>query len=236
MSKAGAPPKIMVLASGKAGTLEAIVRTMQADKKRGRPLEFEVGLVVSNHPEETFPTIKRLNNEFGLAIGMETVNEKLYPHGKAERGMTDEESQKIHDYFEDGRFAAIACLGYMKILRGILLDDYGWKPGMDPFEARIINTHPGKVPETAGTYGIGAAQKILDLGLAATAHTLHVVSAGVDEGPVIRQTLVPVKPGDTADELFHRVLKIERAALPKAISFFVKSLKHQSGQPKHPTK
>ena len=215
-------PQLMVLASGGASTLREIVRAIEANRHRGIDPGFDIGLVVSDHPEETFPTVERLNQEFGLDIRMEVVNRKLYPNGPAARGITDEESEVICKLFEEGGFDAIACLGFMRILRGLLIDKYGWQPGMSPFEAKIINTHPGKLPETADTHGAGASQKAIDLKLPFTAHTLHVVSTGVDEGEVLYETPVPILPGDNAEQVFERVQIAEKAVLPLAISAFLK--------------
>jgi folate-dependent phosphoribosylglycinamide formyltransferase PurN len=223
-------PQIMVAASGSASTLAAIVRTMEVNRDGiGLDPGFDVGLVVSDHPEKTFPTVDRLNAEFGLDIRKEIVNRKLYPRGAAERGITDEESEMMCRLFEDGGFAATALLGYMQIVRGVFMEKYGWKEGKDPFDARIINTHPGVIPQTADTHGEGTSQKAIDLGLEYSAHTLHTVAPGVDLGPKIWETPVPIEPNDTADDLFQRVQIAEKAVLPVAINhYLIKLLERQT--------
>jgi folate-dependent phosphoribosylglycinamide formyltransferase PurN len=213
--------RLMVLASGGATTLEAIVNAIEVNKKSGLPLNFEIGLVVGDHPEKTFPVVERLNRLFGLNIQMEVVNRRLFPRGKAKRGISDEESEVLCDLFERGGFAAIVCLGYMRVLRGRLIERYGWKEGGSLSDVKIINTHPGKLPESADTYGEHTSQLIIDRGLAATACTLHAVSAGVDTGKILYEATVPVLPGDDAERLFERVRVAEKAVLPLAIDSFL---------------
>jgi hypothetical protein len=45
-------------------------------------------------------------------------------------------------------------MGYMKMVRGELIEEYGWLPHFDSiYQARMSNTHPGPLPETVDTYG-----------------------------------------------------------------------------------
>jgi folate-dependent phosphoribosylglycinamide formyltransferase PurN len=114
-------------------------------------------------------------------------------------------------------------MGYMSIARGELVEEYGWLPShTSPLQARLSNTHPGPLPETADTYGIHASERVLELGLKQSKHTFHLVSAGVDEGPIYAEHPVDVPENCTAQELFERVQVAEKAALPYAINDFLK--------------
>jgi phosphoribosylglycinamide formyltransferase-1 len=49
--------------------------------------------------------------------------------------------------------------------------------------------------------------------------TVHLVSAGVDEGPILAQAAVPVLDADTAESLAARVLEQEHALYPAALAW-----------------
>ena len=114
-------------------------------------------------------------------------------------------------------------MGYMKIVRGDLIEEYGWQPHFTSiFQARMSNTHPGPLPETEDTYGLHTSERVLELGLSVSRHTVHVVASGVDRGPKIAEHPVEILPEDTAQDLFNRVQVVEKVALPYALDKFLK--------------
>ena len=58
-------------------------------------------------------------------------------------------------------------------------------------------------------YGIHVHEAVLEAGEHKTGATVHVVTERYDEGPHIAQHEISVMPGDTAETLQQRVLKIE---------------------------
>ncbi len=50
--------------------------------------------------------------------------------------------------------------------------------------------------------------------------TVHFVTEGVDEGPIILQVAVPVNEGDTVESLSARILKEEHRIYPEAIQLY----------------
>ena len=104
-----------------------------------------------------------------------------------------------------------------------IVSKYGWKSDYtSPYQAMMLNTHPGLPPESAGMYGRNVQQHTLDIGLPFGGQTLHVVSEGYDEGPVIAEHKVTVSPDDTADTLFAKVQDTEKKYLPEDIDNFIK--------------
>jgi phosphoribosylglycinamide formyltransferase 1 len=81
---------------------------------------------------------------------------------------------------------------------------------LDRFEGRIVNTHPALSPSFPGMTGPADA---LEYGVKVTGATLFVVDAGVDSGPIVAQTTVPVADDDTADTLHERIKVAERQML-----------------------
>ncbi len=214
-------PVIAVLASGGGSTLEAVVHATQDGR-----VDVEVGLVVCDKPPEVagvYGRIERLNERYGLDINVVHLSGKTHPKGKAERGQTDEESAAICELVNRGGFAHVALMGYMRMVRGTLLEEYGWLPNHTSiYQAGMTNTHPGPLPETQDKYGIHVSQKVLDLRLAASKHTVHVVAAAIDEGPIVAEHPVEILGDDTAETLFGRVQIVEKATLPYALGNFLR--------------
>jgi phosphoribosylglycinamide formyltransferase-1 len=78
------------------------------------------------------------------------------------------------------------------------------------FEGRVVNTHPALCPSFPGTSGPADA---LAYGVKVTGATLFVVDAGVDTGPIVAQTVVPVEDDDDVDTLHERIKGAERRML-----------------------
>lgn len=119
---------------------------------------------------------------------------------------TAEEYQEIvHDHFR--RPDHVTLSGWLKQVHGL-----------DP--ARTTNIHPALLPHTAGTYGIGAHQKIIQLIKEGaippeTAINMHFVTEEYDQGPIFFRFPIPVTedPDDpeAAKKLQQRVLGYEYA-------------------------
>jgi phosphoribosylglycinamide formyltransferase-1 len=65
--------------------------------------------------------------------------------------------------------------------------------------------------------GLHTHQRAIDAGMVEAGCTVHFVTEGMDEGPVILQAKVPVLPGDTAETLAARVLVEEHRTYPAAL-------------------
>ncbi len=100
----------------------------------------------------------------------------------------------------------IICLaGYMRLLSGRFIQAY---------EGRIINIHPSLLPLFPGLH---THQRAIDAGMRIAGCTVHFVTEGMDEGPVVGQAVVPVLNNDTADSLAARVLTIEHQIYPQSL-------------------
>jgi len=82
------------------------------------------------------------------------------------------------------------------------------------FAGRVVNTHPALCPSFPGTSGPADA---LDYGVKVTGATLFVVDAGVDTGPIIAQTVVPVQDDDDVASLHERIKVAERTMLVETV-------------------
>jgi phosphoribosylglycinamide formyltransferase-1 len=100
----------------------------------------------------------------------------------------------------------IICLaGYMRLLSGRFIQAY---------EGRIINIHPSLLPLFPGLH---THQRAIDAGMRIAGCTVHFVTEGMDEGPVVGQAAVPVLTDDSADSLAARVLTVEHQLYPQSL-------------------
>ena len=220
MSTSEHKPGIAILASGSGSTAEAFIHATQDGR-----VDAEVGLVICSKPPEEaaiFDRVDKLNAQYSLDIETVEISARTHPNGPVGRGQTLGESVAICEKVSSAGLVHVALMGYMKIVRGELIEEYGWQDSYNSiYEARMTNTHPGPLPETEDTYGIYTSGRVLELGMTASRHTVHLVSAGVDRGPIIAEHPVEVINGDTARDIFDRVQVVEKAAFPYALGKFL---------------
>jgi phosphoribosylglycinamide formyltransferase 1 len=99
----------------------------------------------------------------------------------------------------------VVSAGFMKLVGESFLAAYG---------GRFLNTHPALSPSFPGMHGPAEA---LEYGVKVTGCTLFVVDAGVDSGPIVAQSAVPVLEDDTSESLHERIKATERVMLVEAV-------------------
>jgi folate-dependent phosphoribosylglycinamide formyltransferase PurN len=104
----------------------------------------------------------------------------------------------------------VVLAGYLKHLPAKVTSAY---------HARIINIHPGLLPEFggAGMYGVKVHEAVIAAGSRATGVTIHFVDEEFDHGPTIAQWRIPVRDDDTAETLAGRVLEVEHRVYPAIV-------------------
>lgn len=92
--------------------------------------------------------------------------------------------------------------GYMKTLGPAVLEAYA---------GRVLNVHPSRLPAHGGVgmYGDRVHEAVLKAGASESGASVHIVTAGIDEGPVLAQSRVVVRASDTVPELRARVQATE---------------------------
>jgi phosphoribosylglycinamide formyltransferase-1 len=100
------------------------------------------------------------------------------------------------------RVNLIVLAGYMKKLGHKTLARY---------RGRVLNIHPALLPKFGGKgmYGSRVHEAVLASGDQETGVTIHLVDAEYDQGKILAQKTVPVKPDDTPESLGARVLAAE---------------------------
>ncbi len=108
----------------------------------------------------------------------------------------------------------LICLaGFMKMLPQNIVKHY---------EYRILNIHPGLLPEFGGKgfYGMRVHEAVINTGKRESGATVHFVDEIYDHGPIILQKKVEVMETDTPESLAARVLKLEHELFPEVVKAF----------------
>lgn len=110
----------------------------------------------------------------------------------------------------------------MIVLAGFLAIIPAWF--CQKWHRRIINIHPSLLPKHGGKgmYGIHVQEAVLQAQDKEAGCTVHYVSAEVDGGDIIAQTVVEVLDDDTPSTLSQRIQKAEKELLPHVIGEIAK--------------
>lgn len=116
----------------------------------------------------------------------------------------------LTEFFAAQRTDLLILSGYMKVLGEQLLRTYS---------GRILNIHPSLLPRHGGRgmYGDHVHAAVLAAGDTVSGASVHLVTGGVDEGPLLAQSRVPVEPGDTVADLRARVQATEGPLYVQAV-------------------
>lgn len=101
----------------------------------------------------------------------------------------------------------IALAGFMRVLT---------EGFTTRWEGRMLNIHPSLLPAFPG---LDTHARALAAGVRLHGCTVHLVTPGVDEGPILAQAAVPVLPGDDEASLAARVLQQEHRLYPAALAW-----------------
>ena len=192
--------RIVILISGRGSNMEALV---QACRQEGWPAEIVA--VISNRPEA-----KGL--AFARSQGIEAVG--LDHKAFASRESFDAHLAQVIDGFQPD---LLVLAGYMRILTPAFVQRY---------EGLLLNIHPSLLPAFPGLH---THERALESGCRVAGATVHFVTAELDHGPIVIQSVVDIRPDDDADRLAQRVLRTEHQIYPRAVRWFVEGQLHVQG-------
>ena len=159
---------------------------------------FEIILVAANDPDAA-----------GLKLA---AAEGISTFGQSHKGMKRVEFDALLDAEirrADADFIALA--GYMRLLSPEFVGKW---------EGRMVNIHPSLLPKYKG---LDTHARALAAGDCVAGCSVHVVTAELDDGPVLAQTEVAIFPDDTPDSLAARVLIAEHQTYSRALADFVRA-------------
>ena len=180
--------RLGVLASGRGSNLQALIDAIA----QGR-LDAAIAVVIANHEDAGALTRAR---DAGI--------EALYISHLGWPSRDDFDRRLVHEL--QSRDVGLVCLaGFMRRVGSPLLEAYA---------NAILNIHPSLLPSFPG---VDAQRQALQHGVRLSGVTVHLVTAGLDDGPIVLQRSVPVLDGDNADTLAARILIEEHRAYPEAV-------------------
>lgn len=183
--------KIAAFISGRGSNFKAIHDDILAGK-----INAEIALVFSNKKDAA-----------GLQVAKERGLETLFLNPKEYATREDHEKAAIQELRK--RDVDLVCLaGYMRILSPSFCDE---------LKHCLMNIHPALLPSFPGLH---VQKKAIDWGVRFSGATVHFVTADVDMGPIILQTVVPIFQDDTEDTLSERILKEEHKIYPAAVKLY----------------
>ena len=81
----------------------------------------------------------------------------------------------------------------------------------------MLNIHPSLLPKYPG---LNTHARAIESGDREAGATVHEVTADLDAGPILGQVRVPIRPGDSAEDLAARVLVQEHRLYPAVLRRF----------------
>ncbi|NJC41986.1 formyltetrahydrofolate-dependent phosphoribosylglycinamide formyltransferase [Brevundimonas alba] len=172
------------------------------DAARAGDCPFEIALVLSNRPEATGLTVAR---EKGVPVA--AVDHRPFGGNREAHERAVDEALAVH------RIEVVTLAGYMRLLTP-------WLVGR--WRGRMLNIHPSLLPKYPG---LDTHARALAAGDAEAGCSVHLVTEGVDEGPVLGQARVPVLADDNPGSLAQRVLAAEHRLYPAALTDFCRQMR-----------
>lgn len=203
--KRAAPLRVAVLASGRGSNLQAIIDSIEANQ-----VQAAIVAVISNKKD---------------AVALERARKHglkdLFVDPKPFAGQPD--SREAYDrallaILQQHDAELVLLAGYMKIVTAVLVNAYA---------NRMMNIHPSLLPSFPG---LDVQKKAIEWGCKLAGCTVHFVTEGVDEGPIILQAAVPILDDDSPETLAARILVQEHRLYPRAVQLFAEGRLHVEGR------
>ncbi len=183
------PVRVGVLVSGSGTNLQALL-----DAESSGALAGSVRVVISNKPG-----VMALERAAKHGVPSKVISHR-------DHASREDFDRALVDALRSYDVELVVLAGFMRIVTPVFLD---------AFPQRVINVHPSLLPAFPG---VDAQAQALAYGARVTGCTVHLVDAGVDTGPILAQSAVPVLDDDTVETLRARILREEHRTLVAAVN------------------
>lgn len=182
-----------------------------------------VGVLISGRGSNLKALIDAEQNAYRIAVVVSNVEDApglaiardagIATFARSHRGVARESFDRLlDDALRQHGIHAVALAGYMRLLSPWFVDRWA---------GRIINIHPSLLPAHKG---LDTHARAIAAGDTRHGCTVHLVTAALDDGPVLAQAEVPVLAGDTPDALAARVLVEEHRLYPRVLAGLARKL------------
>ena len=194
--------RIAVLVSGNGSNLQALI-----DAHNGKQLSGQIIGVLSNKADAY-----ALQRAKDANIATAVISHKDYPN----RESFDE---AMHQQLLAWQVDLVILAGFMRILTPDFVLQW---------QGKMLNIHPSLLPFYKG---INTHQRVLNTGDRLHGCTVHFVTAELDAGQSIAQSVIQVGLHDTVESLAQRVHKLEHFIYPQVVQWFCTGqLRWKNGQ------
>lgn len=183
--------RVAIFVSGGGSNMRALVESMRG-----------------NHPAQ--PAVIVSNNAgaggvaWAAAQGLATEVIDHRPFGEDRAAFEAQIQAQLAPHAPD-----ILCLaGFMRVLTAGFVA---------PWQGRMLNIHPSLLPKYRGLH---THRRALDAGDAEHGCTVHEVTPALDDGPILGQARIKIRPQDTPNTLAARVLEQEHLLYPAVLHRF----------------
>jgi formyltetrahydrofolate-dependent phosphoribosylglycinamide formyltransferase len=184
------PVSVGILISGAGTNMGALIAA-----SLGPDCPYRVAVVISNRPDAAGLDLAR-------SAGLPSVAVDHIPFGKDRAA----HEQAIDAVLNTHGVQVVALAGYMRLLSPWLVGRWA---------DRMLNIHPSLLPLYPG---LDTHARAIAAGDAEAGCTVHLVTEGVDEGPILGQARVTILAGDTPDTLAARVRTAEHDLYPRTLA------------------
>ena len=185
--RARPPLRLGVLLSGRGSNFLAIAKSI----REGRLPSVAIAIVLSNVDSPGIAAARDLNLPTAVYVSKG-------------RPRADHDADLIACLREHN--VDLVCLaGYMRLLSPYFVA---------AFPNRILNIHPSLLPSFPG---LESQRQALEYGVKFAGCTVHFVDENLDAGPIVLQSVVPVKDDDTEETLAARILQQEHRIYSEAV-------------------
>lgn len=195
---------IVVFASGSGTNFQAIIDAVESGQINGRI----TGLITNKKEIQAI--------------------DRAQKHNITHKYLTPSNFSSHSDYvttllnqLEEWDTQLIALAGYMIKVPPQVIETY---------KNRIVNIHPSLLPKYGGKgfYGMNVHRAVISNEEPESGCTVHLVTEEYDQGPILGQRKVPVKPSDDPETLAQRILKEEHKLFPEVIAKLANQLNKKS--------
>lgn len=183
--------RVAVLISGRGSNMAALLYAAKAPD-----CPFEIALVTGDKPDAA-------GLDLAEAEGLRVARLSAKDLGKAVFFDT------IDQHLRNARADYVALAGFMRIVPADFIERWS---------GRILNIHPSLLPKYKG---LNTHRQALANADKTAGCSVHIVTAKVDDGPVLAQTEVAILPGDNEQSLTARVLIAEHQLYSRALAAYV---------------
>jgi len=184
------PKNLVVIISGNGSNLQSIIDAIESDRINAR-----IRAVISNN-DDAYGLVRAQNH----GIENTVVNHREF----ATRDLFDEALLKsVAAYQPD----FIVLAGFMRILGSAFIQAYPNK---------ILNIHPSILPNYKG---LKTHQRAIDNGETEHGVSIHIVTADLDDGPVLLRGRYPIEENDTVEDLHGKGHRLEHRMFPQLLTW-----------------